>query len=73
MSDLCRHLRKHLGINASNIFMYNINGRACALPRVHILKTHQTLLLKLIQLLHLNQSGVQELICDLTDAQSSAL
>ena len=35
MSDLCRDPRKHLGINASNFFMYNINGRACALPRAY--------------------------------------
>ena len=30
--DWCRHLRKHLGINATNYFMYQWAGPVCSPP-----------------------------------------
>ena len=49
VSDRWRHLRKHLGINASNYFLYDKRG-LCAPPYPSLLKFRQ--------LLHLNQAGV---------------
>ena len=63
VSDWWRHLRKHLGRNATNYFKY-LMGRYKRAP---------PLIIKLFQLLHLNQAGVQHLICDLTDAHASTL
>ena len=53
------NLRKHLGRNESNYFLYD--ERAQSAP------PHPS------ELLHLNQAGVQHLISDLTDAQASTL
>ena len=62
LSDWCFHMRKHLGINASNYFMYQWAGPVrCPLPSI----------IKLFHLIHLNQAGVQHLISNLTDAQTS--
>ena len=52
----------HLGINESNYFLYNSWGLRAYPP---------PLLLKLFQLIHLNQAGVQHFICDLTNTHSS--
>ena len=49
LSDSWRHLSKHLGRNATNYFMYQWAGD-CVFP--------PPLIIKLFQLLHLNQAGV---------------
>ncbi len=47
-------------------------GGACVFPRgACMLRLIPPSLLKFIHLLHLNQACVQDLICDLTDAQAS--
>ena len=50
LSDWCFHMRKHLGTNATNYFMYQWAGSVRWPP--------PPLILKLIQLIHLNQSCV---------------
>ena len=55
---------ERLGRNASNYFKYDIGGACVLLPPS---------IIKLFHLIHLNQAGVQHLICDLTDAQASTL
>ena len=65
------HLRKRLDISATNYFKYHTGG-AVALPGAYILSFIPSLL-KFIHLLHLNQTGVQDLICNQTDAQASTL
>ena len=63
VSDWWRHLRKHLGINATNYFMYQWTGAVRSPP---------SSLIKFRQLLHLNQASVYDFISNLTDVQASA-
>ena len=73
VSDWWRHLRKHLGINASNYFKY-LMGRYKWGPRgACMLSLPPPSLLKFIHLLHLNQVCVQYFIRDLTYAHASTL
>ena len=60
----CEELVGHLGIYSPNYFMYDKRGQ-CAPPYPSLLKFRQ--------LLHLNQSGVQNLISYLADTQPSEL
>ncbi len=48
-------------------------GGAVTFPGAYILSLTPHSLIKFRQLLHLNQAGVQHLICDLTDAHASTL
>ena len=64
LSDWCFHMRKHLGINASNYFMYQWAGPVrCPLPSI----------IKLFYLIHLNQAGVKYFIGNLADTHTSSL
>ena len=72
VSDWWRHLRKHLGTNESNYFLYQSGGPVRS-PGGLYAEPHPPSLLKFIHLLHLNQAGVQDLICDLTDTKPCPL
>ena len=62
LSDLWFHLISHLGINASNYFMYQWAGPVrCPLPSI----------IKLFYLIHLNQAGVKYFIGNLADTHTS--
>ncbi|MCS5545857.1 MAG: hypothetical protein NZ867_03520, partial [SAR324 cluster bacterium] len=58
VSDCWCHLRKHLGINATNYFMYQWGGECAPHPS---------------ELLHLNQASIQHFIGYLTDAHAGTL
>ena len=62
------HLRKYLGINASNYFMYQWAGPLRS-PGGLYAEPHLPSLLKFMQFLHLNQASIKDLICygDKTD------
>ena len=73
VSDWWCHLRKHLGINESiTTFCIKVGGQ-CAPPGVCMQSLIPPSLLKFVHLLHLNQSGVQDLISNLTYAHAGTL
>ena len=63
--DRWLHLRKHLGRNESNYFLYQSGGPVRS-PGGLYAEPHPPSLLKLVHLLHLNQACVQDLISNLT-------